>query len=118
MFRYPSQGWGRPKLSSRNTGTGKNSPHVTDEVLQTQLLNAVSEEARDMVCSPLAGSYDKAMKQLTAKFKNSFRLAASYIPATGGQAGTTKKQKFRAMVGNLELVLPELKAQDITAKDV
>ena len=36
------------------------------------------------------------------------------------RAGTTKKQKFRAaaaMVGNLELVLPELEAQDITAKD-
>ena len=33
---------------------------------------------------------------------------------------TIKKQKFQAaaaMVGNLELVLPELEAQDITAKD-
>ena len=71
------------------------------------------------VLSP-AGSFDKAMEQLTAKFGYSFRLAASYIPATGGKAGTTKKQKFRAaaaVVGNLELVLPELEAEDITAKD-
>ena len=60
------------------------------------------------------------MEQLTAKFGDSFRLAASYIPATGGEEGTTKKQKFQAaaaMVGNLELVLPELEAQDIPAKD-
>ena len=86
----------------------KDSPHVTDEVLQTQLLNALSGEARDMVSSLPAGSYDKAMEQLTAIFGDSFQLAVSYIPATGGEAGTTKKQKFRAaaaMIGNLELVL-------------
>ena len=29
----------------------QDSPHVTDEVLQTQLLNALSGEARDMVPS-------------------------------------------------------------------
>ena len=73
-----------------------------------------------MVSALLAGSFDKGMEQLMAKLGDSFRLAASYIQATGGVAGTTKKQKFRAaaaMVGNLELVLLELKAQDITAKD-
>ena len=73
-----------------------------------------------MVNALPAGSFVKSMERLTAKFGDSFRLAASYIPATGGEAGSTKKQKFRsaaAMVGNLELVLPELEAQDITAKD-
>ena len=49
---------------------------------------------RDMVSALPAGSIDKAMEQLTAKFGDSFRLAASFIPATGGKAGTTKKQKF------------------------
>ena len=65
-----------------------------------------------MVSALPAGSFDKAMEQLTAKFGDSFRLAASYIPATGVEAGTTKKQKFRAaaaMVGNLELVQRRLK---------
>ena len=86
----------------------------------SQLLNALSGEARDMVSALPAGSFDKAMEQQTTKFGDSFLLAASYIPATEGEAGTTKKQKFRAaaaaaMVGNLELVLPELEAQDITA---
>ena len=98
----------------------RDSPHVTDEVLQTQLLNALSGEAHNTVSDLSAGSIDKAMEQLTAKFGDSFRLAASYIPATGGEAGTTKKQMFRAaaaMVGNLELVLPELEAQDIAVKD-
>ena len=66
----------------------RDSPHVTDE---TQLLNSLSGEARDMVSALPAGSFDKAMEQLTAKFRDSFRLAASYIPATGGEAA-----KFRA----------------------
>ena len=39
------------------------STHVMDEVLQTQLLNALSGEARDMVSALPAGSFDKAMKQ-------------------------------------------------------
>ena len=73
---------------------GRDSPHVTDEVLQSQLLNTLSGEARNMVSALPAGSFDKAMEQLTAKFGDSFRLAASYIPATGDEAGTTKKQKF------------------------
>ena len=56
----------------------KDSPHVTNEVL-----NGLSGEARDMVSALPAGSYDKAMEQLTAKFGDSFRLAASYIPTVG-----------------------------------
>ena len=72
----------------------KDSPHVTDKVLQTQLLNALSGEASDMISSLLAGSYNNAMEQLTAKFGDNFRLAASYIPATGDEARTTKKKKF------------------------
>ena len=55
-----------------------------------------------------------------SQIQRQFPACSSYIPATGGEAGTTKKQKFRAaaaMVGNLELVLPELEAQDITAKN-
>ena len=47
----------------------KDSPHVMDEVLHTQLLNALSGEARDMVSALPAGSYDKAMEQLTAKLE-------------------------------------------------
>ena len=47
-----------------------------------------------MISSLLAGSYDKAKEQLTVKFGNSFRIAASYIPANEGGAETTKKQKF------------------------
>ena len=75
-------------------GKLRDSPHVTDEVLQTQLLNALSREAHNMVSALPAGSFGKAMEQQTAKFGDSFRLVASYIPATGGEAGTTKKQKF------------------------
>ena len=59
----------------------RDSPH---EVLQSQLLNALSGEARDMVSALPAESFDKAMEQLTAKFGDSFRFAASYTPATGG----------------------------------
>ena len=55
----------------------RDSLHVTDEVLQTQLLNHLSGEARDMVSALPAGSFDKAMKQLMAKFGDSFRLAAT-----------------------------------------
>ena len=47
-----------------------------------------------MISSLLAGSYNNAMEQLTAKFGDNFRLAASYIPATGDEARTTKKKKF------------------------
>ena len=34
----------------------KDSPHVTDDVLQTQLLNDLSGEVRDMISSLPAGS--------------------------------------------------------------
>ena len=44
------------------------SPHVTDEVLQSQLLNALSGEARNTVSALPAGSFDKTMDLLTAKF--------------------------------------------------
>ena len=40
----------------------RDSPHVTDEILQSQLLNALSEEARDTVSALPAGSFDKAME--------------------------------------------------------
>ena len=56
-----------------------------DEVLQSQLLNALSGEAQEMASSLPAGSYDKVMEPLTAKFGDSFRLAASYIPAKWGR---------------------------------
>ena len=41
----------RMKTSTKAERKLKDSPHVTDEVLQTQLLNALSGEARDMVSS-------------------------------------------------------------------
>ena len=82
------------------------SPHVTDEVLQSQLLNALSGEARDMVSALPAGSFDKAMEQLTAKFGDSFRLAVSYIPATGGEAGTSQQKTLEKSAS--KLMLPEV----------
>ena len=89
MFLQEFRNWkGKWSLAERKL---KDSPQVTDEVLQTQLLNAMSGEARDSASALPAGSYDKVMEQLTAKFGDSFRLASSYIPATGGEAGTLKK---------------------------